>query len=207
MSMLKRDIDVIADFVEPGNSINDFVSKAIWVEVKNSDPFDPVDFRQLVEEFWESELFVEIIAVLGDILGDEVDFFAARSGKVLGFLDNALNWLTGVTSTETGNGAEGTAVIAPFTHFEIGTPGPPGASSGGDVGPSVVRWLNVNKRFVMRECVFDHLVESSHLTNADISISSWSEACEFASKALGEAPGNDYFSISLFGDGLADGCN
>jgi hypothetical protein len=67
-------------------------------------------------------------------------------------------------------------MIASFTHFEIGTPGSSSTGSGGDVGPAVVRWLDVYKRFMVGKRMFNHLVESSHLANTDVSIRSRSKA-------------------------------
>jgi hypothetical protein len=142
---------------------------------------------------------------LGDILGDEVDFFGAGLGEETSFFEDSFDRFAGVITSEARDGAEGAAVVAPFADFKIGTPGFAGTGAGIDFGPSMVGWFDIDPWFVVGKDALDQLVENAHLPNSDIGVGSRGEAGKFVAESLGQASGDDDFAVAFLGDGLADG--
>ena len=207
MRVLEGDVEVLRDLREGRHRFDHLVGEAVGIEVKDADPLDALDAVELAQELRQGELAVQVVAVLGHVLGDEVQFLRAGLHQVAGFFDHALDGFAPVRAAEARDGAEGALVVAPFAHLEVGAPGGVRAGARAHVGPAVVGRGEVELRFAGDHRVAHDAVEAAHLPHADVGVGPGGDAGELLAHALGEAPGDDDLSGApgvLFADGVLD---
>ncbi len=120
VEVLEGDVDVVADFRLTGDELDQVVGEAGGVEVEEADPEVAGYVAESGEEVAEVGVVVEVGAVGGDVLGDEVDFFGSGGDEGLGFVDEQVGGDAGVGAFHGGYGAEGACVVAAVGDFEVG---------------------------------------------------------------------------------------
>ena len=83
--MLDRNIDVIAYLRFACDGIDEFVSNTIIVNVHQSDPFYTFNSTKSVKKLRQTDLSVQISAVLGRVLSNQNEFFYSCSGHIFRF--------------------------------------------------------------------------------------------------------------------------
>ena len=90
------------------------------VEIHQPDPLDPVHLLELVEQFHEPGLAVEVHAVVGRVLRDDHQLFHAVGGEFAGLADHLLDRLGGMLAPHLRDRAEGAGAIAALGDLEVG---------------------------------------------------------------------------------------
>ncbi|GBC91446.1 hypothetical protein HRbin14_02217 [bacterium HR14] len=153
----------------------------------NANPLNPRHLRQLLQQGGEHELLVEVVAVLGGVLRNQINLFRAVLGEPLRFLKHALYRLAGVCAPKRGDGAEGAFVVASFRDFEVGRPWGACAQARGDFRPAVVWGLNVGEGLVATAHRADDFGEACHLPHAHERIHIGKHLAQGLALALDEA--------------------
>ena len=96
------------------------VGEVVRVVVEDADPVDPLDLVELAEQLGEPGPAVEVDAVIGHVLGDEVQLADAVGGQLAGLLDDLLDRLGDVLAAHVGDRAEGAEPVAPLGDLEVG---------------------------------------------------------------------------------------
>ena len=119
--MLQRNIHVFHQLFLAGNHLNQLIRKEFRIAVQGTQPLDALNPAKLLQKPRQAWLTIDIMAVVGSILGNQHDFPDALCHQGLHFLTDILNAAAPVPAPDEGNRAEGTAVIAPFRNLYIGS--------------------------------------------------------------------------------------
>ncbi len=135
VDVLERHVQVRQDLGTARQDIIKVVGEVVRVVVEDPDPVEPVDLVELAEQLGQPGPPVQVHAVIGHVLGDQVQLADAVGGEFAGLLDDALDRLGDVLAPHVGDRAEGAEAVAPLGHLEVGQ------MFGGDPepGPVVLR--------------------------------------------------------------------
>jgi hypothetical protein len=136
----------------------------------NPYPLDALHCIQFAQQGGQHELFIKVIAVLGGVLGDEVDFLRAVLCQPARLLQHALYRLAHMRPAKRRNCAEGAFVVATFGDLQVRRPRGAAGQARGHIRPAVVWRLNVGYRLACGAGGVHNFRETRHLTHADPSV-------------------------------------
>ena len=117
--VLERNIEVVAYFRPFGHHVEYVQRKFGGISVVQPDPFDAFYVGQGMEQARQLALFVQIEAVVGQLLGDEQQFFYATPGQVSGFGHQLIDRATDVLAAHQRNGTERAGTVAAFRDLQV----------------------------------------------------------------------------------------
>ena len=117
--VLQGQVDVMADLGILAHQVKQLVGKAERIAVMQADPLEAVDVAKGLHQLHDVGLSVEVVAVIGQVLGNEDQFLHALLGQFLGFVKQVGQRHGNVAATDERNGTEGAAAVATFGDFEV----------------------------------------------------------------------------------------
>ena len=122
VAVLQGHVNVGNDLRQFAQGVNQRLTHHRRVAVQQAQPLDAVHFGQRPQQFGQGQPPVQVHAVGGRVLRDQVQLPRARRGELPRFLDQPLNRLGAVLAANAGDGAERAGVVAAFGDLEIGRP-------------------------------------------------------------------------------------
>ena len=118
--MLERNIHVLADFIFLQNHVQQLIVKISGIQIEQTDPFHPFNLYQLPKKGGQVCSVLQIPAIAGKVLCNEVEFPCTLSSQSSHLMNNGRNGTTVHGSSHIGNVAECAAIAAAFCNFHIG---------------------------------------------------------------------------------------
>ena len=92
----------------------------VWISVMQANPFHARNISHLADEFGNMMLSVNIHAVVGEFLSDNLKLLHAFSNQFAHLLQNFFFWSGNVLAGNDRNGAVGTVAVAAFGYLDVG---------------------------------------------------------------------------------------
>ena len=118
--VLQRHVEVGDDLRAGSDLVDEAIGEVDRVEVHQADPLDAVHLLELIEQFHEPGLAVEVHAVIGRVLRDDHQLLHAVGGEFAGLADHLLDRLGGVLAPHLRDRAEGAGAVAALGDLEVG---------------------------------------------------------------------------------------
>lgn len=77
VDVLERDIEIREDFIAGTDGFDEAFGNSRGVEIKKSNPAKSRDFGEVGKQFWQGVLDIEVAAIGGDVLSDDIEFDCA----------------------------------------------------------------------------------------------------------------------------------
>ena len=104
--MLERDVDIVANFRLLPHYFQHVGGKTGRKGVVQPDPLDPFYLDQGAQQVGQGTSFIQVQAVIGQVLGNQDKFTHALGGQALGFLYQVFYGLAAVAAPHERDGAE-----------------------------------------------------------------------------------------------------
>ena len=92
----------------------------VWISVMQANPFHARNISHLADEFGNMMFSVNIHAVVGEFLSDNLKLLHAFSNQFAHLLQNFFFWSGNVLAGNDRNGAVGTVAVAAFGYLDVG---------------------------------------------------------------------------------------
>ena len=132
--VLEGDVEVAADVLVAVDDGQEFPGEVGRIGIVETNPAYAGDVCHAVDELCDGATVVEVHAVVGELLRDDVKLLDADSHELAHFLEDVLNGAAAVATCDEGDGAVGAAAVAAFGDLDVGIVGGRGDdAAGGEV--------------------------------------------------------------------------
>ena len=117
--VLKRDVEILADVLLLSHHSEQVHREVLGIGIVQTYPFHSLNVSHPFNEFRNLLLAVEVDAVVGEFLCNDLKLFHSLSHQVLHFCQNLLHWARMVLARGNRNGTVGTLAVASFRNLQV----------------------------------------------------------------------------------------
>ncbi|MBR6263775.1 MAG: hypothetical protein IKR05_11255 [Prevotella sp.] len=109
----------MADLGVLAHQVEQLIGEAQRVAVMQADPLEAVDVSQCLHQLHDMRLAVNVVAVIGQVLGDEDELLHALLGQTSRLFDEVVHRHGYMAATDERDGTESATAVAAFGDLEI----------------------------------------------------------------------------------------
>ena len=89
--MLEWQINIMTNLGILAHQVKQLIGKTEWITVMQTDPLEAVDVTQRFHQLHNVRLAIEVVTVIGQVLGDKDKLLHALLGQAFGFFDEVVH--------------------------------------------------------------------------------------------------------------------